>query len=213
MKLAIFDIDGTITRTSSERFFIKYLLRHKTLTYVHLIKTFFLFLVKHPLQAKTGLKQNKMYLWNLNESNLRRLAKDCFKKEIMPNIKTALVSEIERRKSEDYKILLLSGSLPCLVEPMVEHVKADFMICSEVENVNGVFTGEMKALHPYGENKKLLAEQFCSKNGFEMNLSCAYANEWADRFLLEAVAEAVAVDPDKKLRNMAVLKSWRTINT
>lgn len=211
MKLAIFDIDGTITRTSSERFFIKYLLNHEVIDYVHLVRTFFLFLIKHPLQARTGFKQNKMYLRGLKEDELCRLASDCFNQEILSDIKQQLLDEIDRRRSEGYKILLLSGSLPCLVEPMVAHVKADFMICSEVENVNGIFTGEMKALHPYGENKKLLAEKFCTENDFEMNQSCAYANEWADRFLLEAVLEAVAVDPDEKLRKMSLQKKWKII--
>jgi HAD superfamily hydrolase (TIGR01490 family) len=212
VKLAIFDIDGTITRTSSERFFIKYLLRQRKLTYVHLLRTFFLFVIKHPLQARTGFKQNKMYLRNLKEPDLRKLAAECFNKEIISSTKRSLMDEIERRRSEGYKILLLSGSLPCLVEPMVNLVKADFMICSEVENVNSVFTGEMKALHPYGENKKTLAEKFCKEHGFDMMQSCAYANEWADRFLLEATAEAIAVDPDGKLKRLATTRNWKIID-
>lgn len=211
MKLAIFDIDGTITRTSSERFFIRYLLKQKTMTYAHLVKTSFLFLLRHPLQARTGFKQNKMYLRNLKEAELRALAVECFAKQVRPDIKDRMHEEIRRRKAAGYTILLLSGSLPCLVEPMKQYVQADFMICSEVEITNGIFTGEMTALHPYGRNKKILAEKFCKENGFDITQSCAYANEWADRFLLEAVAEPVAVDPDAKLRRLASKNKWGTI--
>ncbi|MBL7996888.1 HAD-IB family phosphatase, partial [bacterium] len=181
MNLAIFDIDGTITRRSSERFFIRYLLRRKTLTFRRLIATFFLFLIKHPLQAFNGFKQNKMYLRNLKEQDTRALAAECFDKYIQFDIKNKLVDEIRRRKSEGYKILLLSGSLPCLVEPMVRRVGADFMICSELELSDGKFTGNMTALHPYGRNKQILAELFCKENSFDLQKSCAYANEWADR--------------------------------
>lgn len=213
MKLAIFDIDGTITRKSSERFFIRHLLRQGTLNYTHLLKTFFLFVIKHPLQARTGFKQNKMYLRNLKEPDLRRLANECFNSEIISSVKKKLTDEIERRKHEGYKVLLLSGSLPCLAEPMAKHVKADFVICSEIEIKDGICTGEMTALHPYGKNKKTLAEKFCKERGFDMMQSCAYANEWADRFLLGAAGEAVAVDPDEKLKKLAVSKTWGIVKT
>lgn len=212
MKLAIFDIDGTITRKSSERFFIQYLLKQKKLRYAHLIKTFLLFVMKHPLQARTGFKQNKMYLRNMKETELRSLAEECFNKEILFSIKKEILKEIDRRRSESYAILLLSGSLPCLVEPMVRYVHADYWICSKVEIKDGQFTGDMTALHPYGQNKKILAEKFCQNHGFDMKKSCAYANEWADRFLLQSAAEAVAVDPDKKLRSMALRNNWKILD-
>lgn len=213
MKLAIFDIDGTITQKSSERFFIKHLLKQKKLSYTRLVYTFFLFILKHPLQARNGFKQNKMYLRNLKEAELRSLAIECFDKQIQGNIKNNVLEEIHRRKAEGYKILLLSGSLPCLAEPMVQYVRADFRICSEVELSDGRFTGTMTALHPYAMNKKILAEKFCNENRFDLRQSCAYANEWADRFLLEAVAEPVAVDPDEKLKQLAMKKNWKVINT
>ncbi len=213
MKLAIFDIDGTITNKSSERFFIKYLLERKIIGYGHLVKTFFLFVMKHPLQARTGFKQNKMYLRDLSDKALRLAAAECFKRSIKPNIKQTILDEINERKSRGYKILLLSGSLPCLVEPMLDHTGADHMICSDVEISNGLFTGHMTDLHPYGPRKRILAERFCQRNGYRMDQSCAYANEWADRFLLESVGEAVAVDPDEKLRKLADSKKWKMIKS
>ncbi|MBL7960087.1 HAD-IB family phosphatase, partial [bacterium] len=176
------------------------------------IATFFLFLLRHPLQAINGFKQNKMYLRNLKEQEVRSLAVECFDKQIQFDIKNTLLEEIRRRKSEGYKILLLSGSLPCLVEPMVKYVGADFMICSELELSDGKFTGNMTALHPYGHNKKILSELFCKKHGFDLQHACAYANEWADRFLLESVAEPVAVNPDDKLGKTAQKKKWRIVN-
>ena len=42
-----------------------------------------------------------------------------------------------------------------------------------------------------------------------MEQACAYANEWADRFLLDSAGEAIAVDPDEKLEKMADEKEWR----
>jgi phosphoserine phosphatase len=150
-----------------------------------------------------------MYLRGFSDQRLRKLALECFENFIKPDIKAALMNEIQKRKSDGYQILLLSGSLPCLVEPMVQYTGADFMICSDVEIVNGRYKGEMKTLHPYGKNKKLLADNFCKEHGFRLEQACVYANEWADRFLLESAGEAIAVDPDKKLEKLAGVKKWR----
>ncbi|MBL7994810.1 hypothetical protein JNM05_05510, partial [bacterium] len=77
---------------------------------------------------------------------------------------------------------------------------------------DGKFTGNMTALHPYGRNKQILAELFCKENSFDLQKSCAYANEWADRFLLRAVAEPIAVDPDSRLSKTAIEQKWKTID-
>ncbi|MBL7995948.1 hypothetical protein JNM05_11315, partial [bacterium] len=78
---------------------------------------------------------------------------------------------------------------------------------------DGKFTGNMTALHPYGRNKQILAELFCKENSFDLQKSCAYANEWADRYLLGSVAEAVAVDPDDQLKQLSIRNHWKLVNT
>ena len=208
MKLAIFDIDGTITHRSSERAFIKYLIRCRAISYTRLMVTALRFIVKHPTQIRNGFKQNKMYLRGARAEALRLLAEDCFEKKIKPDIKLKLASEIRDKRNEGYSILLLSGSIRFLVEPMARLLQADHIVCSETEIVEGAFTGELTSLHPYGQNKKILAIQFCRDHGFEMSTATAYANEFNDRFLLNEVAIPIAVHPDSKLRTLATKKKW-----
>ena len=211
-RIVFFDIDGTITRHSSERFFIRYLLQKKVLSFSDSISASLRYAYKHPKHLlKTGFKQNKMYLRGLEVGLVQRLAEQCFDEYIRPSVKSVMVEAIEACRKEGYTIVLLSGSLRCLAEPMQLFLKAEDLICSETEIVNNQYTGEMTSLHPYGKNKKTLAHQYCVEHQITLQCCRAYANEWADRFLMQAVGEAVAVDPDKKLHKLSQSYDWRVL--
>jgi len=145
----------------------------------------------------------------MTQEAVQSLARECFETKIRAEIKLSLIAEIQKKRMEGYKILLLSGAIRSLVEPMAEFVQADFIVCSETERIGGTYTGEMASLHPYGVTKQILAMDFCNKNGFDLSTALAYANEFDDRFLLDAVATPVAVHPDHELRKLAEKKNWR----
>lgn len=211
-RIAFFDIDGTITRQSSERLFIRYLLQKKIISYSDLVLATLRYSCKHPMYLKNGFKQNKMYLRGLDAAMIRQHAAQCFDEYIRPSIQPLMIDAVEMCRKDGYTIVLLSGSLRCLAEPMQRFTQAEDLICSETEIVNNRYTGEMTSLHPYGENKKILAIRYCLDHQIAMESCRAYANEWADRFLMGAVGEAVAVDPDEKLKRLAVEKKWRAIS-
>lgn len=211
-RIAFFDIDGTITRHSSERLFIRYLLQKKIISYSDLVLATLRYSCKHPTYLKNGFKQNKMYLRGLDAEMIRQHAAQCFDEFIRPSIKPLMTEAVETCRKDGYTIVLLSGSLRCLAEPMQHFTQAEDLICSETEIVNNRYTGEMSSLHPYGENKKTLAIRYCTDHQIAERNCRAYANEWADRFLMEAVGEAVAVDPDEKLKRLAVERKWKVIS-
>lgn len=211
-RIAFFDIDGTITRHSSERLFIRYLLQKKIISYSDLVLATLRYSCKHPTNLKNGFKQNKMYLRGLDAEMIRQHAAQCFDEFIRPSIKPLMTEAVETCRKDGYTIVLLSGSLRCLAEPMQRFTQAEDLICSETEIVNNRYTGEMSSLHPYGENKKTLAIRYCTDHQIAERNCRAYANEWADRFLMEAVGEAVAVDPDENLERLARIKKWKQIN-
>lgn len=210
-RIAFFDIDGTITFRSSERSFIRYLIEKKIISHTHLGFSALRFVRLHPTYLRTGFKRNKMYLRGLEETVVQEHAQQCFSEQIRMAVKPSIVDEISRRKKDGFHIVLLSGSLRCLAAPMAELVQADDVICSETEIRSGRFTGEMTSLHPYGIAKRTLAEAYCTQRKSTLGNACAYANEWADRFLLKAVGEAVAVDPDEKLKRVSILNKWLII--
>lgn len=120
--------------------------------------------------------------------------------------------EITSRQTSGYKILLLSGSLSILAQLMTTYFSADYFIGTSLEERNGKYTGRIAGLHPYGQNKKDIAEKFCHQHGFRLDEAAAYGNEYSDAFLMNASAEPAAVAPDKHLRQWAERKQWRILD-
>src|SRR6185503_10956454 len=76
MKLAIFDIDGTLVRGSSERLFWRYLLMHGRQG-PRQILAYLLFLVRYlPTCGIVTVKKNKAYLCGLRADDVAGLARD-----------------------------------------------------------------------------------------------------------------------------------------
>lgn len=213
MKIAFFDIDGTLTRRSSERWFIRHLMRERILSGGRIAVTAVCFALRYPIKLRRGFKENKMYLRGLSTEAVERAARRCFEESIRPDVKKNVVEEIVKRKKDGFRIVLLSGSLRCLAEPMASFCGADDVLCSEVDVKDGRFTGRMISRHPYGFNKKRIAEEYATQSKASMNEACAFANEWPDRFLMTSVGEAVAVDPDERLKALALQKKWRIMDS
>jgi putative phosphoserine phosphatase/1-acylglycerol-3-phosphate O-acyltransferase len=208
--IAFFDIDGTITRHSSERRLLKLLLKQGHLGVGDLVRAGSRFLFRHPVEFfQTGFKTNKSYLSGLSEQTLTDAARRCFEMFVRNDIRPALRAEIAARKANGARIVLLSGSLPQLVRPLADELGTDDFICSALEVREGRLTGRMTDLHPYADRKRVLAERYCQKNGSQLSEAAAYGNEGADLFLLNAVKEPVAVCPDTDLRHWARHHGWR----
>jgi HAD superfamily hydrolase (TIGR01490 family) len=211
MKLAIFDVDGTLTKISTEKLFINYLLKTKNISYFRLGFTLLLFAIKHKPLSISKLKSYKTYLKGFDAERIKNLAEECVNKEIFSNIRKDIVEVIEEKRKSGYKILLLSGSIDYLINHIAKFLNADYIIYAETEVKNGKLTGEILNEHPYGKNKKNLAERFCKEKGFNLKTASAFGNDYNDRFLLSEVFEPVAVYPDRKLFEFAKKNGWRII--
>ena len=194
-----------------ERVFIGFLIRNGLLTRFKLLKSAFQYAMNQPSELKHGFQKNKLYLRGFDALMITQMATLCFEQCIRRHIRTNVASEVSVRKTNGYKILLLSGSLNCLIEPMVSFLGADFYIGTKLEIQSSTLTGMSVGPHPYGKAKKKLAERFCLQNGFKLTESVSYGNEYPDAFLMNTTGEAVAVYPDKLLREWAEKRNWRII--
>lgn len=209
-RIAFFDMDGTITRHSADRQLIRWMVRKKILGTGRLVVSVLSFIVRHPIAIfQTGFKTNKLYLAGLAESTVAECARECFDAVIRADIRPSVRDEISKKKTEGYRIVILSGALETLVRWMAREVGADDAIASRIGVANGRYTGQLTDLHPYGKRKAILAERYCLAQQSDLSEAVAYGNEGADLFLLSRVREAVAVTPDGDLHHWARHYGWR----
>ena len=203
---AIFDLDGTLIRLSSEQVFLTYLLDHGEIPIANLLawSTNFLRVKSLPVA-----KSNKIYLRGLEQHRIREIAQLCFVEKLRASIAPHISELIQTHRAEGRTVILMSGSLSFLVQPFHEHFQTDMMIAHELEVVDEKFTGERIGLHPFAENKAKLAERLATEHGFDLGRSYGYGNHHSDAYKLERFGHPVAVNPDRKLRQIALEKGWQ----
>ena len=83
------------------------------------------------------------------------------------------------------------------------------MIGYALEVIKEEITGRCVGSNPYGENKAELVQRLAETHNFDLNESYAYGNHHSDAHKLKRVGHPVAVNPDRKLREIAVANNWQ----
>jgi HAD superfamily hydrolase (TIGR01490 family) len=203
---AVFDLDGTIIDNSSERVFLKYLLERGELPLRNLSQWLLDFIRTRDLRQA---KANKVYLKGLDYQHICDLAQICFTERLVERISPKVFDLIESHRAQGRAIVILSGSLELLVRFFYEHLKADLMVGYALEVVGGAITGRGVGLNPYGENKAQLVQGLAETHNFDLSESYAYGNHHSDAHKLKRVGHPVAVNPDRKLREIAIANDWQ----
>ena len=203
---AIFDLDGTIIRLSSEQVFLYYLLDQGEIPISNLLVWVSNFLKVKSLPVA---KSNKIHLRGLEQAHLHEIARRCFVETLRPSIAPHIAELIAAHRAKGRTVILMSGSLSFLVQLFHEHFQTDLMVSHRLEVADGRFTGQRVGLHPYAENKAKLAQQLATEHGFDLSASYAYGNHHTDAHKLELFGHPVAVNPDRKLRQIAIEKGWQ----
>jgi HAD superfamily hydrolase (TIGR01490 family) len=213
MKLAIFDIDGTLVEGSTERRFWRYLLKRghqgprQVLAYVTFWLRYF------PVFKRQTAKKNKAYLYKLDTARVTRLAERFVAEEILPRLYAPAVQCLQRHLRRGDTVVLLSGTLEPIARALakelgVEHVRAT--VCRERD---GRYLGGPPTVHPFGMAKLELAAQFAAETGADLREASAYGDSRHDLALLEAVGDPVAVLPDRPLLERARGNRWHIIRS
>ncbi len=203
---AIFDLDGTIINNSSERVFLKYLLEEVELPFHNLSQWLLDFIrIRDLRQAKA----NKVYLRGLDYQHVHNLAQICFTERLIDRISPKVFDLIEFHRAEGRSIVILSGSLELLVRFFHDYLKTNLMIGYTLEVVDGEITGHCIGLNPYGKNKARLVQGLAETHNFDLSESYAYGNHHSDAYKLKQVGHPVAVNPDRKLREIAIANDWQ----
>lgn len=212
MKLAFFDIDGTLLAGSTERRFARYLLRKGYLG-PRQGAAFVWFALRHlPAHGRDVLKKNKAYLAGLEIERVRSLAEAFVAAEIVPQLYGPVLQRVQRHLNAGDTVVLLSGTL----EPIAKALGAALgvqCVCATLcdEDHRGRYTRAAPRQHPFGAAKRVLAMQIAEEVGADLRDAAAYGDSRHDLELLEAVGHPVAVRPDAPLLATARGNRWDII--
>ena len=207
---AVFDVDRTlIPATTTERIFIRYLLRRRVLSVRAVLNT--LRVVLKNLRYATpyeAIRRQRAYLSGLPYDMMSAFARRCFETEIRPRLSQAGLEAIRRHKAQGHTIVLLSGSLDFLLRPLADYVGADHLIAARMEVVHGRLTGRILGPYPYGSHKAALIRHFATEHGLDFSQSYCYADHHTDHEVLSLFGNPIVVNPRRRMRQIARRRGW-----
>jgi HAD superfamily hydrolase (TIGR01490 family) len=210
MIAAVFDLDRTLLpRTTAERVFLKYLSEQGVLGAGSLTRTVRAMLTG----AGEGgviqrIRAERPYLIGLHDAVLRLHGKRCAFQRILPALSERGIDHLLWHRAQGHRIVLLSGSLPYVVEPLGKQLQVDDVICSVMELESRRLTGRLAAPHPYGVAKASLMLELAKAEGIDLERSWCYADHHSDETLLHLFEHPVCVNPSAQLRTIADACDW-----
>jgi HAD superfamily hydrolase (TIGR01490 family) len=208
----VFDVDRTLVPvTTTERLFIRYLLRTHVIGWSVATKTALFVLRSIARQRITpfeAIRRQRAYLRGLSYSKMQQVAQQCFDSDIKPRLSQAGLDAIEEHRAQGHMIVLLSGSLDFLLQPLKEYVQADHLIAARMEVVNGKLTGRILGDFPYGSHKAAFIQHFSEDHGLDFAQSFAYADHHTDHALLSLFGNPVVINPKPKMLEIAQREGW-----
>jgi len=226
---AFFDIDGTlVVATSLESCFLRLALRRRAVGPAALLRNLRTGLTSLGLPpSRQGpsvpippslpfltrlryalLSGNKSYLQGVRLETCQSLAEAAFRSEVLPRLSQQGTSRVQWHQNEGHLVVLLTGTLDFLGEPLRAHLEGDLLLAARPEVVSGRLTGRLVEPHPYGARKLELLLRLAELKQLDLAACYAYADHHTDVPFLESVGYPVAVNPDRRLARCARERGW-----
>ncbi|MGH3088708.1 MAG: HAD-IB family hydrolase, partial [Rubrobacteraceae bacterium] len=203
---AIFDVDGTIIGSNVVSYYAWLKMREMPV----FARPFWLaaFLAKVPyywgLDKLSRAHFNRAFYKNYRgwkPERARHLGKESFSGFTLERIFPEALAQLRKHKEAGHRIVLLSGALDFLLEPMKD--LADDILSAKLQEEDGQFTGELSGAPVAGEARARMLASFARRRNVDLSKSYAYGDSISDLPMLEAVGNPVAVNPDRRLEKAA----------
>jgi HAD superfamily hydrolase (TIGR01490 family) len=207
---AFFDIDHTVLEVNSGTRWIGYQWKHDRMSLVELLRALW-----WSVQYRFGLLDFEAMATRViaqyrdqEIAPMEREVERWFRDEIAATICTEARERIEAHRQAGHVLALLTSATRFLSAPLGRALHIEHVLCTEVGEEGGRFTGTH--LHPacYGAGKVVRAEAFAANHGIDLQRSFFYSDSYSDLPMLERVGEPRVVNPDPRLRRLAQRRGW-----
>ena len=211
--LAVFDVDGTLVETNVVEYFLFMRLRAQPLADWPAFMAQMLREAPRWLYLERRSRaefQRSFYreYSGLDYDVMKGLGREALDAVTLRRIYPEGMRRIREHKRAGHRVLLLTGALDVVVEPLAELLDVE-VDCAHLLVEDGRLTGDLQSPPPAGEARGTLLEEYAARNGIVLSESFAYADSLSDLGMLELVGTPVAVNPDARLSQVAGQRGWR----
>lgn len=217
MQLAIFDLDNTLLNGDSDYNWSLFLIEHGVLDsdlYKERNEQFFKEYQSGNLDVFAYCEFQFKTLKDNPRELLDELRSDYVKKIINPMITKEAKDLVESHRKENHKLLIITATNSYITRPIADLFGIEDLIGTDLEELNGEFTGKVSGLPSFQEGKIIRLNSWLEKRGLkfeELEKTFFYSDSMNDIPLLEKVSNPVAANPDEILEKKAIKENWPII--
>jgi HAD superfamily hydrolase (TIGR01490 family) len=214
-KLVIFDLDNTILNGDSDYSWINFLINEN-------------YVDKHEYEKRNQYFYDQYYEGNLDYDEWAEFALSTIKGKtpfdlegllskflstvIEPMINIYALRLLHKHHHDNDIMLLASATNSVLVEPIARRLGFENIVATEVEIIDGVYTGKVYGRPALGQGKLTKVEEWAAQNNIkDFKDAIFYSDSINDLPLLSEVGVPIAVNPDDQLRNLSIKNNWEVI--
>lgn len=209
---AFFDLDKTIIATSSayafgKEFISNGMISPRAALQMSLAQATYI-LAGHTSEQMDRTRDQLTAMiagWEIEQ--VRQIAEETMKNVVSPAIYAEARDLIQFHKNLGHDVIIISASATELVWPIAKELGVDSVVATELATKDGVLTGEV-LFYAKGPAKAEELKRLATERGYDLGRCFAYSDSATDIPMLEAVGNAVAVNPDRGLRRTAVANGW-----
>ncbi len=197
-KIAVFDLDGTITRKDTYVDFLTLCLLKRPLRLLRGGA-----LVAYFLAYKAGLRSNHWLkarflgtvAGGLGGEKLEKLSAEFCARTVQHNFKPKALEELKKLKEQGYTLVLATASFDFYVSRLFAALNMDYLLCTSARlDSEGRLTGELNGKNCIGAEKAHRLQQLCADKNWQ-SIERAYSDDIVDLPLFRMANEALVVDP------------------
>ncbi len=207
---AFFDFDGTVIYGYSATTYLREQIKRGDVSPRQLLE-----LTKTMTQFGMGnmgfsamMTIASQYLRGISEEDYLEFAEKLYTKHIAKLIYPETRALIEAHLKKGHTVALVTAATPYQVMPAARDLGIEHVKCSNLEIIDGKFTGSVVKPTCYGMGKVDAAEQLAEQCDVDISQSYFYSDSDEDIQLLEFVGNPRPLNPNKRLRRIACGRGW-----
>jgi phosphoserine phosphatase len=123
-----------------------------------------------------------------------------------------MLDEVHRHQDEGRATFIVSAAGNDMVRQLAEVLGMSGGIGTAYEvGPDGLYTGRLDGPFVYGEGKVTAMEAYAAEHSIDLEESWAYSDSASDLPMLRAVGNAVVVNPDQPLLEVAKAEGWQVM--
>ncbi len=208
---AFFDMDNTLLSAASGRLYIKWLRQtgqlplHRWAYISGQVALYIMGVTDFPRL----ISRLMLYVGGTDEAEAWRMSDTWYESMLRHYLADGGRERVGWHRAEGHHVAIVSASTPYAVKPVAGALAlGDAYIATELEVLEGRFTGRIVEPACYGDGKVTRTTAYAARHDIDLQKSYFYSDSASDLPLLEAVGHPVAVNPSKKLLKIATERGW-----